>query len=61
MLALRYRHLKALQRRHGDVRISVTEFSLLFGQTRDSVADDRAAAHPVLHGVAHQTARSVHR
>lgn len=58
MLALGYRQLQPLDRRHGDVRISVAELALVLRQSRNAVADDRAAAHPAVHGVAHQAGRA---
>ena len=60
VLALGYRHLQALDRRHGHVWVTVAELALLLRQARDAVAHDRAAArHPVVHRVAHQAVHPV--
>lgn len=53
MLTLRYCHLQPLERGYGHIGIIVAELTLLLRQSRDAITDNRVAAHPVVHGIAH--------
>lgn len=53
MLTLGHGQLQPFDRRDGHVGVHVAELALLLRQSRDAVADDGVAVHPVVHGIAH--------
>jgi len=53
MLTLGYGQLQPLDRGYGNIGISMAKLALVLRQSWNAVTDDSAAAHPMIHGIAH--------